>query len=109
MKRLLLQNQVKKQLKRIDPNLTDGRALEMLRRWFIEDKGATVVSTCFHYITFPYIHRNISIIAFSNKAFCKLLNYNREILQTSDDPDNHNWPLCPSIHVTFYRESVFPS
>ncbi|KAI5726751.1 hypothetical protein M8J76_007892 [Diaphorina citri] len=42
MKRLLLQNQVKKQLKRIDPNLTDGRALEMLRRWFIEDKGATV-------------------------------------------------------------------
>uniref|UniRef100_A0A8D8X038 Acetyl-CoA carboxylase n=1 Tax=Cacopsylla melanoneura TaxID=428564 RepID=A0A8D8X038_9HEMI len=42
MKRLLLQNQVKKQLIRIDPNLTDGRALEMLRRWFIEDKGATV-------------------------------------------------------------------
>lgn len=41
MKRLLLQNQVKKQLKRIDANLTDGRALEMLRRWFIEDRGAT--------------------------------------------------------------------
>ncbi|XP_066991423.2 acetyl-CoA carboxylase isoform X2 [Anabrus simplex] len=41
LKRLLLANQIKTQLLTIQPNLSVGQAEAMLRRWFVEDKGAT--------------------------------------------------------------------
>uniref|UniRef100_A0A1B6DY08 Uncharacterized protein n=1 Tax=Clastoptera arizonana TaxID=38151 RepID=A0A1B6DY08_9HEMI len=41
LKRLLLENQIKIQLMKIQPNLSDGQAQAMLRRWFVEDKGTT--------------------------------------------------------------------
>ncbi|XP_065216768.1 acetyl-CoA carboxylase isoform X5 [Planococcus citri] len=41
LKRLILQNQVKQQILHVQPNLTEGQALSMLRRWFAEDKGTT--------------------------------------------------------------------
>lgn len=32
---------------KIQPNLSDGQAQAMLRRWFVEDKGTTVVRVYF--------------------------------------------------------------
>jgi len=44
LRRLLLENQIKSQMLNIQPNLSVGQAEAMLRRWFVEDKGTTVVS-----------------------------------------------------------------
>ena len=44
LRRLLLENQIKSQMLTIQPNLSVGQAEAMLTRWFVEDKGTTVVS-----------------------------------------------------------------
>ncbi|RZF37309.1 hypothetical protein LSTR_LSTR005641 [Laodelphax striatellus] len=42
LRRLLLENSVKRDLVKAHPSLSDGQAEAMLRRWFVEDKGTTV-------------------------------------------------------------------
>ncbi|KAK7582615.1 hypothetical protein V9T40_014060 [Parthenolecanium corni] len=42
LRRLILHNQLKKQLRNVQPNLTDGQIISMMRRWFVEDKGTTL-------------------------------------------------------------------
>ncbi|XP_071442085.1 acetyl-CoA carboxylase isoform X1 [Hetaerina americana] len=41
LRRLLLENQIKSQLVKIQPNLDRGQIDAMLRRWFVEDRGQT--------------------------------------------------------------------
>ncbi|XP_050426014.1 acetyl-CoA carboxylase isoform X3 [Adelges cooleyi] len=41
MKRRLMQNQIQKIITRTNENIPDEVAYEMLRRWFVEDKGTT--------------------------------------------------------------------
>lgn len=42
LKRLILQNQLRKQLLNAQPNVNEGQVISMLRRWFAEDKGTTL-------------------------------------------------------------------
>ncbi|XP_034234889.1 acetyl-CoA carboxylase isoform X2 [Thrips palmi] len=41
LKRILLENQILKELTSVKSDLSDGQAKAMLRRWFMEDQGAT--------------------------------------------------------------------
>ncbi|XP_014259658.1 acetyl-CoA carboxylase isoform X2 [Cimex lectularius] len=41
LRRLLLQNIIKRNMIKMQPSLNDGQAQAMLRRWFIEEKGTT--------------------------------------------------------------------
>ncbi|KAK9507907.1 hypothetical protein O3M35_007669 [Rhynocoris fuscipes] len=41
LRRLLIQNRIKKNMMKMQPSLNDGQAQAMLRRWFIEEKGTT--------------------------------------------------------------------
>ncbi|KAG8315423.1 hypothetical protein J6590_071132 [Homalodisca vitripennis] len=41
LKRLLYENQVKKEIIKIQPNYNENQLQAMIRRWFIEDKGTT--------------------------------------------------------------------
>jgi len=62
LRRLLLENQIKSQMLTIQPNLSVGQAEAMLTRWFVEDKGTTVVSLC-------DIHRFIIILVLRVTTF----------------------------------------
>lgn len=44
LKRRLLQNQIQKVITKSNDAIQDDVAYEMLRRWFVEDKGTTAVS-----------------------------------------------------------------
>lgn len=44
LRRLLLEDSFIKKIVKAQDNLSDGQAKEMLRRWLVEDKGATEVS-----------------------------------------------------------------
>lgn len=50
LRRLLLQHEAIKRLLEVQPHLVGGQAEAMLRRWFIEDKGAAEVRI---FITYP--------------------------------------------------------
>jgi len=62
LRRLLLENQIKNQMMTIQPNLSVGQAEAMLTRWFVEDKGTTVVSLF-------YIHGFIIILVLHVTTF----------------------------------------
>lgn len=47
LKRRLLQNQIQKVITKSNDAIKDDVAYEMLRRWFVEDKGTTAVSILF--------------------------------------------------------------
>lgn len=49
LKRRLLQNQIQKVITKSNDAIQDDVAYEMLRRWFVEDKGTTAVSTILLY------------------------------------------------------------
>lgn len=62
LKRRLLQNQIQKVITKSNDAIQDDVAYEMLRRWFVEDKGTTAVSYSYRN---RYIFLN-SVIVFSN-------------------------------------------
>ncbi|XP_073990348.1 acetyl-CoA carboxylase isoform X5 [Rhodnius prolixus] len=41
LRRLLIQDRIKRNMMKMQPSLNDGQAQAMLRRWFIEEKGTT--------------------------------------------------------------------
>lgn len=43
LRRLVLQNQLKRQILNAQPHLNDGQVVSMVRRWFAEDQGTTNV------------------------------------------------------------------
>ena len=45
LRRLLLEDRVESQIHEVRSGLTHGQVEAMLRRWFIEDKGASEVSS----------------------------------------------------------------
>lgn len=50
LRRLLLQDRVLKALLEAQPEIGLGQGESMLRRWFVEDQGATEVSFAHHWI-----------------------------------------------------------
>lgn len=63
LRRLLLEDKfIKKIIKTKSMNLSVGQAKQMLRRWLVEDKGATEVLTVINI----YLHYRINTFIFTN-------------------------------------------
>lgn len=52
LRRLLLQDRIKRKMTEMIPSLDDGQAEAMIRRWFIEEKGTAEVS---YFLFFSYV------------------------------------------------------
>lgn len=57
LRRLILQDKIISELVNANPRYEDGQGEAMLRRWFIEDKGASEVSLSCYFWGIPYLTR----------------------------------------------------
>lgn len=55
LRRLLLEDTVKRKIQAANTELTDGQIQAMLRRWFVEAEGAVKVNSRWSFFTLPPI------------------------------------------------------